>query len=383
MEMVNHPDVIIVGAGIIGCSIAYFLAEKGCTNVTVIDKGGISSGVTGICPGGIRQQWGTEINCVMAKASAEFYYGINDILEPEYEITFRKVGYLYTFHSNEAIERYQKSIMLQNSLGIPTKLISTKEAKELVPGLNDESFLAASFCNTDGFADDAYHVTNSLAEAAKQKGVSFINDEVKTLIREGDKIVGVECKKRGSIYSGQVVNAAGLSSAQLAKTANIDVPIKEEVRRILYTNRLEDRVLEPLLVSFEKGFAAKQLTDGTIYCSYLGSDLKPPYNNFDFQLRAAEVGIEIFPPLESVEFRTHIDGRYDSTPDHQAILGDVDGITGYYQAIGMSGHGFMMAPAIGRTLAQTILGEKPFIDISSLHYRRFASNNLVYEPSVV
>ncbi|MGM0837282.1 MAG: NAD(P)/FAD-dependent oxidoreductase [Bacillota bacterium] len=379
----QHPEVVIIGAGIIGCSIAYFLAEQGCTNVLVIDEGGISSGVTGICPGGIRQQWGTEINCMMAKASAEFYYSINERLNPEYEIMFRKVGYLYTFHSEEAVVGYRRNIALQNSLGIPTKLITPSEAKEIVPGLNSNSFLAASFCDTDGFADDAYHVTNSLAIAAKQKGVQFISDEVQRLVREGDRIVGVECKTRGMIQTENVVNAAGLGSVKLAETAGIEIPIKEEVRRILYTNRLEERVLEPLLVSFEKGFAAKQLTDGTIYCSYLGKDLKPPYNKFDFQLRAAEVGMELFPPLEKVEFRTHIDGRYDSTPDHQAILGDIDGLAGYYQAIGMSGHGFMMAPAIGRTLAQTILRESPFIDISSLHYRRFAANQLVYEPSVV
>jgi sarcosine oxidase, subunit beta len=379
----KHYDTVIIGAGIIGCTIAYFLARKGCTNVLVIDKNGIASDITGICPGGVRQQWGTEINCLMAKYSTEFFQNINEYLEPEYEIKFRNVGYLYTFHSEEAIETYKKSIALQNRLGIPTKLITPDQTKEIVPGINRESFLAASFCESDGFADDAYHVTNSFASAAKRLGVTFIHDTVERIVVVNGVIKGVQCQNQGAISADRVVNAAGLGSKKIAETAGVDLPIQFEVRRILYTNRVEERVLEPLLVSFEKGFAAKQLTDGTIYLSYLGKDLQPPYNMFDFQLRAAEVGIDIFPPLEHVVFKTHLDGKYDSTPDHQAILGGVDGLTGYYQAVGMSGHGFMMSPSIGDTVSSVILGESPSIDISSLHYRRFATNKLVYEPSVV
>lgn len=379
----KHYDAIIVGAGIIGCSIAYFLSRKGCTNVLVIDKSGIASDITGICPGGVRQQWGTEVNCRMAKFSTEFFQNINEHLEPEYQIMYRNVGYLYTFHSEAAIENYKHNIQLQNEIGIPTKLINPQEAKEIVPGINENSFLSASFCSTDGFVDDAYHVTHSFANAAKRKGVTFITDEVEGIGVEQNEVKGVTCTSRGTLSADRVINAAGLGSKGLAKTAGVELPIDFEVRRILYTNRIEERILEPLLVSFEKGFAAKQLTDGTLYLSYLGKDLKPPYNMFDFQYKAAEVGMEIFPPLEKVVFKTHVDGTYDSTPDHQAILGDVEGVTGYFQAVGMSGHGFMMSPAIGEAVSSLVLGETPINEIHSLHYRRFQNNQLVFEPSVV
>lgn len=379
----KNYDVIIVGAGIIGCSIAYFLTEKGYSNVLVIDKAGIASDITGICPGGVRQQWGTEINCIMSKASTEFFRNINAYLEPEHEIKFREVGYLYTFHSEEAKRKYAQSVSLQNSLGIPTKFLSPLEAKEIVPGINESSFIAASFCETDGFADDAYHVTHSFATAAKRKGVQFINDDVERIIVENGVVKGVYCKNRGSITCDKVVNAAGLGSKALAKTADVDLPINFEVRRILYTNRVTERILEPLLISFEMGFAAKQLTDGTIYLSYLGKDLQPPFNMFDFQLRAAEVGTEIFPPLTDLVIHSHVDGTYDSTPDHQAILGCVDGLPGYYQAVGMSGHGFMMSPAVGEAVATIVAEQTPKIDVSSLNYRRFKNNQLIFEPSVV
>ncbi|WP_423410464.1 NAD(P)/FAD-dependent oxidoreductase [Heyndrickxia sp. MSNUG] len=379
----KHYDVIIIGAGIIGSSIAYFLSRKGCSNVLVIDKGGIASGITGICPGGIRQQWGTDINCRMAKYSTDFFQEINENLEPIHEIMYRNVGYLYTFHSEDAIDNYKSNIVLQNLNDIPTKLITPNEAKQIIPGINVNSFIAASFCPTDGFVDDAYHVTNSFADAAKRKGVTFISDEVEEIVVEQNVVKGVSCINGNKISSDIVINAAGLGSKRIAKTAGIDLPIEFEVRRILYTNRVEERILEPLLVSFEKGFAAKQLTDGTLYLSYLGKDLKPPYNMFDFQYKAAEVGMEIFPPLENVVFKTHVDGTYDSTPDHQAILGDVDGLVGYYQAVGMSGHGFMMSPAIGEAVSSIVLGNPPINNIESLNYGRFQKNQLIFEPSVV
>lgn len=379
----KHYDGIIVGAGITGCAIAYFLARKGYTNVLVIDKGGIASDITGICPGGVRQQWGTEINCKMSKASVEFFQRMNEYLEPEDEIMFRNVGYMYTFHNEETIENYRKNIELQNRLGIPTKFISLDDAQQIIPGINKERFIQASFCETDGFLDDAYQVCHSFANAAKRKGVEFVNDEVERIVGEGGTIKGVESKKRGLISADYVVNAAGLGSKDLAHTIGVELPIEFEKRRILYTNRIKERLLEPLLISFEMGFAAKQLTDGVIYLSYLGDDVEPSKSLYDFQVKAAEVGMEIFPPLEHVEFRTHVDGIYDSTPDHQAILGDVDGKTGYYQAVGMSGHGCMMSPAVGQALADIITGSEPEIDVSCLHFNRFEKNELVFEPSVV
>lgn len=178
------------------------------------------------------------------------------------------------------------------------------------------------------------------------------------------------------------MNAAGLGSKELAASIGVDLPIEYEKRRILYTKRIEQRLIEPLLISFEKGFAAKQLSDGVIYMSYLGAN-PGTLSSFEFQMKAAEVGMELFPPLEQVEFSSYTDGTYDSTPDHQAILGDVDELSNYYQAVGMSGHGFMMAPIIGETVADLIAGKQPRIDISSLHLNRFKNNQLLNEPSVV
>ncbi|MFA9557712.1 NAD(P)/FAD-dependent oxidoreductase [Evansella sp. AB-rgal1] len=377
-------DGIIVGAGIIGCSIAYHLTTKGFKKLLVVDKGGIASGVTGICPGGVRQQWGTEINCLMSKRSVSFFENINEHLQPKEKIGYKSVGYLRTFHSDRAIEGYQDIMKLQNSLDIPTRMLTPDEVEEIIPGINKDSFLTASFCGTDGFVDDANHVTQSFADAAKREGTTFIDDEVVKILKSSDnKVTGIFTKENGEIASDFVVNAAGLGSKELAETIDVHLPITFEKRRILYTKKIEERLLDPLLMSFEKGFAAKQFANGVLYMSYLGKDLDADSNLQDFQRKTLEVGREIFPVLDQVELRTHIDGIYDSTPDHQAILGDVNGIDGYYQAVGMSGHGFMMSPAIGESIACMIAGEKQPMDVSSLHFDRFETNKLLFEPSVV
>src|SRR5699024_3147549 len=310
------------------------------------------------------------------KYSVDFFKNINDHLDPDHTINFRNVGYLYTFHSKEAVKSYQENISLQNSLGIPTKMLTPDETKEIVPGINTDQFINASYCETDGFLDDVYHVCQSFVDAAKRKGAKFINDEVEKIVEEKGKVKGVLCKKGGEISADFVVNAGGLGANDISQTVGIDLPIEFEKRRILYTNRVKERILEPLLVSYEKGFAAKQLTDGVIYLSYLGDEVSVTDSVYDFQLKAAEIGMEIFPPLSNVEFRTHIDGVYDSTPDYQAILGGVDEIEGYYQAVGMSGHGCMMSPAVGKAMVDIISNEKQEIDVSCLHYNRFSENKL-------
>lgn len=373
---------IIVGAGIVGVSIAYHLSKLGYKKLLIVDKGGIASGVTGICPGGVRQQWGTEINCRMAKASVHFYENMNAYLEPEETIVYKSVGYMNIFHSDEEVENYKKNKALQNRLGIPTEFLTPEEAARIIPGIDQSSFQVASFCKTDGFVDDANHVTKSLAEAAKRRGTTVMIDDVKRMILEGERVIGIDTAKHGEIHADFVVNAAGLGSKSFAETAGIQLPITFDTRRILYTNQIKERLIEPLLISFKKGFAGKQFSNGVMYMSYLGKTEKK-LSVLEFQKKVLEVGVEIFPSLEQVAFKTHVDGVYDSTPDHQAIIGDVDGIDGYYQAVGMSGHGFMMAPSIGETLADVIAGNDPSIDIQPLHMNRFKENRLIFEPSVV
>lgn len=380
--MAERAQVVIIGAGITGCSIAYFLAKQGCTDVIVIDKRGIAAGATGICPGGIRQQWGTAVNCRMSKFSTQFYERINDELEPEYPIEFRQVGYVFLAHTAASTERLEKNVALQQQFGIPSRMLQPSAVADIIPDVNPAIFTSASFCATDGFVDDAYHVTNSFAHAAKRRGVRFQVAEVEEIIMHGQQVAGVMTSK-GRVDADIVVNASGTQSVALAENIGVHLPITPEIRRLMFTNRIEERVLEPLMISLEMGFAAKQLTDGTLYLSYLGSDLQPPYNHYEYQLRVAEVGAAIFPPLERMEMRSFVDGTYDTTPDHQAILGDVDGVDGYYQAVGMSGHGFMMGPAVGLCMAQMVLGETPTLDIHELHIRRFQTEELIPEPSIV
>jgi sarcosine oxidase subunit beta len=377
----KHAEIVIIGAGITGNAIAYFLAKNGMTDVIVVDKEGISAGMTRICPGGVRQQWGTEINCLMAKASTDFYERMNEELEPGIAIPFRQVGYMKLFHSERVLNHHRASVEMQNRFGIPTVILTPDEVSDIVKTIRKDSFIAASFGPTDGFVDSAPAVAENFANAAKRLGVRYIKREV-TGIEAGDnKVSGIKTTS-GTILCDSVVNAAGCDSPQLAATIGITLPIIHEKRRLLFTNKVEERILEPLIISFEKGFAGKQLADGSFYMSHLGADFNRPLGK-EFEENAVAIGKEFVPAIDKLRILSHADGIYDSTPDHQSILGDIEGLTGYYQAIGMSGHGFMMAPATGRAMAELIVGKKPFIDISPLHYRRFSENRLIHEPSVV
>src|SRR5699024_11807501 len=135
-----------------------------------------------------------------------------------------------------------------------------EQTKKSVQCINNDLIINASYYETDGFLDDVYHVCQSLVDAAKRKGAKFINDEVEKIVEEKGKVKGVLCKKGGEISADFVVNAGGLGANDISQTVGIDLPIEFEKRRILYTNRVKERIHEHLLVPYEKGFAAKQLT---------------------------------------------------------------------------------------------------------------------------
>jgi sarcosine oxidase subunit beta len=152
----------------------------------------------------------------------------------------------------------------------------------------------------------------------------------------------------------------------------------------MLTNRLDRRVLEPYVVAHERQFSTKQMHDGAIRPGYLGPLTSTPDRHpVEYQEKAVERGLSLFPLLAELQLLRVWSGLYDSTPDYQAILGDVDGLSGYFQAVGFSGHGFMMGPVVGLVLAELIAGQTPSIDVSPLHFRRFARNELIPEPNVI
>jgi sarcosine oxidase, subunit beta len=345
--MSARPDVVVVGAGIVGLSIAFHLIEGGAS-VTVLDRAGVGAGASGLQPGGVRQQWGTRTNCLLAQESLRFYVDAVERLHMHVDPAFRTCGYLFLAHSGRTLERLRKNVALQNALGVPSRIVSAAETTALVPELDATSVVGGAWCDEDGYFDRPRAIVEAFG--------GLVDVEI-------DEVDDVE-----ALEADAVVVAAGIDTPQLLP----ELPIRPEPRSLFFSDPMHERVVEPLVVSAEKGFAAKQLADGRLLVSDLLAGSRANVR------RGIE---ELLPRLVYVTLPTLLEGLYDVTPDHQPILGQVrDRI---WVAAGFSGRGFMQAPAVGRIVAESVLGVGSDPALSVLGPARFAEGRLVPEPSVV
>jgi sarcosine oxidase subunit beta len=368
-------DVAIVGAGITGLSIAFHLVERGVGRVVVYDREGIGAGASGVQPGGVRQQWGTRLNCLMARDSLAFYRRLPERLGSRVDPGWRACGYLFLADTPATRERLRFEVGLQNDLGIPSRLVEPGEAAELVPGLHAESTLGGSWCAEDGYFDRPQSVVESFAEAARRLGTSIEQGEATGLepLRRGWR---VRFRDGPVIEAGAVVVAAGVDTGAL-----VPLPIEPEERHLFYSEPVAERLLDPLVVAPDRRFAAKQLADGRLLASDLSASGDPEEGRRVWRAAVRRNVADLLPRLEFVALPLLVGGLYDVTPDHQAVVGPV--ADGLLVAAGFSGHGFMMAPEIGRGVAALLLGDDPGAEIAQLAPDRFERGELLPETQVV
>lgn len=382
--MKNSAEVVIIGAGISGCSIAYNLAKKGVKNVVVIEKNYICSGSTGRCGAGVRMQWGTEMNCKIGKKSIEFYEHANEILEYERDVEFKQSGYLLIADTDKEIDQFKKNIEVQHACGIPSKMLSLEEAREIVPYLNTSVLKGAAFCEKDGFLNP-FHTTDAFYSAAKKLGVEFNTfTEVTDIKVENNKVIGVETNK-GYISTNCVVNATNGWSKEISEMVGVDVPVYSERHQILVTEPVEP-LQGPMVMSFGLNLYVQQSPHGSFIMGR--GDANEPRDlrmtsSWHFIEEMAKTVDNILPPISKLRVIRQWAGLYNMTPDKQPIYDKAEHVEGFYMAVGFSGHGFMFGPITGVVMSEMILGEKPTIDVSMLNLNRFKTGNLLLEPSVV
>src|SRR5262245_63675290 len=161
--MSQRPDIVVVGAGIVGLSIAFHLRERGAS-VTVVDRAGVGAGASGLQPGGVRRQWGTPTNCLLVQESLVFFADAVERLRMRVDPGFRACSYLFLAHSAAALARLRENVALQNGLGVPSRLVSPAEAAELVPDLEPTSVVGGSWCGEDGYFDRPRALVEALGE---------------------------------------------------------------------------------------------------------------------------------------------------------------------------------------------------------------------------
>lgn len=378
-------DVIIVGGGISGLSIAFHLAQAGVKDIAVIEKNFLGSGATGRCGAGIRMQWGTELNCLLSKYSCEFFENAYEIFHNDIDIEFKQGGYLIGAGTDEEVEQFKRNVQLQNDLGIDSVFLSPEEAGEIMPHLDISKIKAATFCQRDGHLNP-FRTTEAYAEAARSLGVSIYEyTEVVKILRDGYKVKGVRTDK-GNISAPIVVNAAGGYAKLIADMADTDLPVYSQRHQIMVTEPVE-AMQDPMFMGFSLNIYIQQVPHGSFIMGR--SDYSEPRDlrltsSWQFLEKMSETCTSLMPRLGRLKVIRQWSGLYNMTADAQPIYDEAPELSGFYYAAGFSGHGFMLAPVTGHVIAGKILGEEPDIDVSCLNVNRFKDGGLLpTECSVV
>ncbi|QTA37132.1 FAD-binding oxidoreductase [Thermosipho ferrireducens] len=370
--MSKKYKVCIIGGGIIGTAIAYNLCRLGETSVAIFEKRYLSSGATGRCGGGIRQQWSTKANVKLAMRSVKLFERYKEDIGMDIEYT--QGGYLLLSYSEEEAEQFEKNVKLQREEGLNVEIISPKTVKKKYPFINTEKLVLATFCQTDGHANP-HKATFGYAKAAKTMGADiFTHTEVFGIDIVNKTVKGVHTSK-GFFECEIVVNAAGAWSKDVGKMANLNIPTESYRHQIFVTEPLE-YFFPFMAISFSGNFYMRQALHGQFIMGQGDKDEKPGINEnvtFKFEKEMARKMTRIFPFLKNLRILRHWSGEYNMSPDAQPIIGESKDIKGYYYAVGFSGHGFMLAPAVGEAVAELItFGKSIHNDISHLNTDRLS-----------
>ncbi|HEY7179640.1 MAG TPA: FAD-dependent oxidoreductase [Gaiella sp.] len=371
--------IAVVGAGVTGLSVAFHLAKEGA-EVVVHEQTGVGAEASGVQPGGVRQQWSTRVNCLLARESTGFYREIGERLEPRVVPVLEPCGYVFLAHSGARRAALAADVGLQNGLGIPSQLLEPEDLPGLLPGIDTSDVTAASFCAEDGYFDRPQGVVEAFAEACRRRGVTIERSTITGLVErpEGWRL---EREAAGPVEADAVVVAAGYDAPALLATVGVELPIVKEARYLLLSDPIADRLLEPLVVSAERRFAAKHLRAGRVLASDLAADGDPDGNASAWRAHVKETARRLVPVLEYVTYPIVVEGYYDVTPDHQPVVAPVE--DGLWVAAGFSGHGFMIAPAVGRIVADALLAGRPDPALECFALDRFARGSLAPELQIV
>jgi sarcosine oxidase subunit beta len=387
ITMKNTAEVVIVGGGIIGLSIAYHLAGRGMKDVVVLEKEEmVGMGSTGRGAGGFRHQFSTEVNIRLSLLSI----GKLERFEAELDqpIDFHQDGYLFLLKDAGDVEMFKKGVDLQRKFGIPVDLLRPEDIAHVLPDveLTLDDIVAATYCAKDGVSDPA-GVTEGYRKNAARLGVAIhTGQEVVAINVKGGRVTGVSTRHH-EISAPIVVNAAGPYAGAIGKLAGADVPVVP-LRRFIWTTKPFDKAPKrwTLVIDFSTGFYFHRESGGVLFG--MPNRQEPP--TFDLSVdwtffeTVMETAMHRFPPIGETAIKNAWAGSYEASPDAHPILGRVPGVEGFILANGFSGHGFQHAPGVGQLIAEEILdGRAHTLDISRLSVERFSGGATEVEKNVV
>ena len=370
------PDIIIIGAGIIGLSIAYHILQADPQrSITLLEKEKLLGlGSTGKCTGGIRYQFSSPLLRRLSFLSRDFFHNFESAFD--IPIWYREKGYLMLAANEVLWNELQVTNDYARLEGIPLKLMDQEELLRNFPFLNPDRFLGGSLCPWDAYADP-YAVLAELFAAVRRHGIDVhYGREATKIIVDGDTIKGVETSQ-GTIWSPIIINAAGPYAAQIAATAGVTLPVQPYRRQVYVCSNPKDvPKATPSIIDMASGFYLHQEASGkTVLLGGTDRDTWPGLEEVvDKSVAEAffEAAMESIPSTIDIKWLRTYTGICEQTPDFHPIIGEASGLKGLFFANGFSGNGFMHAPAAGRIMADLIIkGGTELIDVNLLRPDRF------------
>jgi sarcosine oxidase subunit beta len=384
MDVPPTADIVIIGGGVMGASIAWHLASRGTRNLVLLEKEAyFGTGSTGRCAGGVRYQFSTEINIRLSLVSLPMLERFRE--EIGQDVNYRQCGYLLVATTEQDAAAFRRNVELQNRLGVQAELLSGGEVRARLPFLRFDDAIAGTFHQKDGLVDPNSVVMGYLG-AAQRFGVKTIPHAEVTGIRvRGGKVEGVETS-RGVIQTRTVVNAAGAWAGQIGQMAGVSLPIQPIRRQMFTTTPLPEIPLGfPFVIDFAQSLYFHREGEGLL----VGMSNPHETPGFDqsvdeeWELTNLEAAIERMPLLERARRAAHWAGLYEVTPDAHPIYGATP-VEGFLVCAGFSGHGFMHGPVSGKLISEFILdGAFSTVDVSMLDLARFEQGRPIKEYNVV
>jgi sarcosine oxidase, subunit beta len=382
----TSAEVVVVGGGVVGASVAHHLAARGCRDVIVLERGEApGAGSTGRATGGFRVQFASEIDVRLSLLSREALLRFPD--ETGVDPGFEQRGYLFLASSEAVLETLRGALEVQRRAGCADAgTVDLAGAAALNPHVALDGVVGGTFCPADGFVRPM-EILRGYAESAARLGVRFHHGVPCTGMRlVGGRIRGV-LTPAGEISAGWVVDAAGAWAASIAAMAGVTLPVRPLRRQVAVTEPTDALPADmPMTVFVDDGFHLR-VRDGRVLL--LLPDVPRTADPFDTRVDDAWIDAverragQAVPPLRGVP----IDrdrcwaGLYEMSPDHRAILGVAPGVENLLLANGSSGHGVMHAPALGLLLAEILLdGAASSLDVHALRPSRFGEPGYLPEP---
>jgi sarcosine oxidase subunit beta len=384
-------DILIIGGGCMGASIAYHLARRRAGKIVLLEREKfLAMGSTGRNAGGVRYQFSTPVNIQLSIYSLDIIARFEEIFGVSAE--YHPLGYLFLLTSTDEVAHFQQNIALQKSLGVQdVRFLSTDDISKLAPHVNLEGVLGGSICPRDGTADP-YTVTQTYGSEAKKHGVDIETDTNVIMVETKNGHVARVVTDKGAIETNVVVNCAGPWAAKVGAMVGLDIPIVPLRRQFFNTDAIPEIPRDhPFVIEFATslyfhpdhpgllvGMSNRQETPSELDAEYPYAIDEP------FHFETLERALYRLPLLENARVTKQMAGLYEVTPDAHPILGESRDVPGFFICAGFSGHGFQHSPGAGKVMSEMILeGAPKTIDVSMLDLERFREGRPVVEQNVV